>query len=156
MQPAAAAAATASQPATDLEAAAVAAAPPVVHCQLTLSGHDTKPGVASAQMQCSRGNVNVTIHPALEQFRANFRGVELTDCQLYQKCLVAICGDAQVDFDAPSIKGLMLQGFADGEQFLIAIGVCINSLLDLLQCLPCTLCAAHCSTAQTAWCTHVS
>jgi hypothetical protein len=91
-----------------------AAAPAVVRCRLDVSGHISKPGVANASLNCQGGNMLVTVDEALEQFQPNFRGVTLEDCELFQSCLISVCGDAHMVFDAPSITGVQLQGFADG------------------------------------------
>jgi hypothetical protein len=93
-----------------------AAPPAAVRCRLDVSGHISKPGIANASLQCQGGNVTVSVDETLQQFQPNFRGVSFEDCELYQPCLIAVCGDAHVVFDAPSITGVNLQGFADGGQ----------------------------------------
>jgi hypothetical protein len=82
---------------------------------LDFSGHITKPGFTNASLHCRGGDINGTVNPALRQFQSTFTGINFTDCQLYQPCLIALCGDAHVVFDSPSITDIQLQGFADGE-----------------------------------------
>jgi hypothetical protein len=80
-----------------------------------VAGHVNKPGVANASLHCQGGNVIVSVNDALKQFQANFQGVTFEDCELYQPCLIALCGEANVVFDAPSIEGIQLRGFGEGR-----------------------------------------